>query len=185
MIICAGKNESFDFARSVGIGLVESSIHLTKIVLEEKPSSLFFVGTAGSYGNYKPFDVITTNKASNIELGVLDNLCYTPIQNHIETKFNNVSHETNGQILPIINSSNYITTDKKASQALLQMGIELENMEFFSILHVAQTFKLPCLGLFVITNYCDENAHQDFVKNHAKAKELIALHVEKNMKMYQ
>lgn len=185
MIICAGKNESFGFARSVGIGLVESAIHLTKIVLEEKPTSLFFVGTAGSYGNYKPFDVITTNKASNIELGVLDNLCYTPIQNHIETKFNNVSHETNGQILPIINSSNYITTDKKASQALLQMGIELENMEFFSILHVAQTFELPCLGLFVITNYCDENAHQDFVKNHAKAKELIALHVEKNMKMYQ
>jgi len=185
MIICAGKNESFDFARSVGIGLIESAIQLTKIVFEEKPTSLFFVGTAGSYGNYKPFDVVTTNRASNIELGFLDNLCYTPIQNQIETTFNNVSHETNGQIMSIVNSSNYITTDKKASLAFLKMGIELENMEFYSILHVAQTFKIPCFGLFVITNYCDENAHQDFIQNHAKAKELIALHVEKNMKIYQ
>lgn len=185
MIICAGKNESFDFARSVGIGLVESAIQLTKIVIEEKPTTLFFVGTAGSYGNYKPFDVITTNKASNIELGFLDDLCYTPIQNKIVIEFNNVSHETNEQIMPIVNSSNYITTDKKASRALLKMEIELENMEFFSILHVAQIFQIPCCGLFVITNYCDENAHKDFIKNHAKAKELIALHVEKNMKTYQ
>jgi hypothetical protein len=103
--------------------------------LEEKPTTLFFVGTAGSYGNYKPFDVVTTNKASNIELGFLDNLCYTPIQNHIETEFNNVSHETNEQITPIVNSSNYITTDKKLHPVRCsKMGIELENMEFFSIL---------------------------------------------------
>ena len=27
------------------------------------------------------------------------------------------------------------------------------------------------------------NAHTDFIKNHAKAKELIILHVEKNMKI--
>lgn len=185
MIICAGKNESFDFARSVGIGLIESAIQLTKIVIEEKPTSLFFVGTAGSYGNYKPFDVVPTNRASNIELGFLDNLCYTPIQNQIKIVFNDVSHETNCQIMPIVNSSNYITTDKKASLELLKMGLELENMEFYSILHVAQIFKIPCFGLFVITNYCDKNAHQDFIQNHAKAKELIALHVEKNMKIYQ
>lgn len=185
MIICAGKNESFDFAKSVGIGLVESAIQLTKIVIEEKPTSLFFVGTAGSYGNYKPFDVITTNRASNIELGFLNNLCYTPIQNQIKIECNNVSHETREQVFPIVNSSNYITTDKKASLALIEMGIELENMEFYSILHVAQTFKIPCFGLFVITNYCDQNAHQDFTQNHAKAKKLITLHVEKNMKTYQ
>lgn len=185
MIICAGKNESFDFARSVGIGLVESAIQLTRIVIEEKPTSLSFVGTAGSYGNYKLFEVVTTNRASNIELGFLDNLCYTPIQNQIKLELNNVSHETSEQNFPIVNSSNYITTDKKASLSLLNMGIELENMEFFSILHVAQTFKIPCFGLFVITNYCDQNAHQDFIQNHAKAKELIALHVEKNMKTYQ
>ena len=184
MIICAGKNESFDFARSIGIGLVESAIHLTKIVLEEKPTSLFFVGTAGSYGNYKPFDVVITHKASNIELGFLDNLCYTPIQNQIKLAFNNVSHETNEQSIPIVNSSNYITTDKKASHAFLKIGIELENMEFFSILHVAKIFQIPCSGLFVITNYCDENAHTDFIQNHAKAKELITLHV-KNIKMPQ
>ena len=51
------------------------------------------------------------------------------------------------------------------------------------VLGIANQFKIPCSGLFVVTNYCNENAHTDLIKNHAKAKELIILHVEKNMKI--
>ena len=58
MILCAGRNETFDFAKPIGVGLIESAINLTKLVLEEKPAFLFFVGTAGSYGRYKIFDVV-------------------------------------------------------------------------------------------------------------------------------
>lgn len=183
MIICAGRNETFDFALPVGVGLIESAINLTKIVLFEKPAFLFFVGTAGSYGNHKIFDVVKTHKASNIELGFLDNLCYSPIESHIETQEIHVSRGTNKQNMSIVNSSNYITTDVNCSKKMLELGIELENMEFFSILHVAKQFNIPCSGLFVVTNYCNAEAHGDFIKNHAKAKELITLHVEKNMRI--
>ncbi len=50
-------------------------------------------------------------------------------------------------------------------------------MEFYSILTVANRFKIPSLGIFVITNYCDEFAHKDFIKNHDKAKKILTLHV--------
>lgn len=178
MILCAGRNETFDFAKPIGVGLIESAINLTKLVLEEKPAFLFFVGTAGSYGHYQPLDLIYSHCAANIELGYLQNQCYTPLQTQIEASNVYVSRGTNHPS-PMINSSNYITTDTLLANKMLEKSIELENMEFFSIVSVANQFKIPCSGLFVVTNYCDENAHGDFIKNHAKAKELITLHVKR------
>ena len=42
MIVCAGKNETFDFASPIGVGLIESSINLTKLILFDKPDFLLF-----------------------------------------------------------------------------------------------------------------------------------------------
>ena len=177
MICCAGKNESFDFAKAVGIGLIESAITLTQYILEEKPSFILFVGTAGSYGTYKPFDIVVTHHGANIELGSLQNQCYSPLNSLISAQNPFVPRETN-TYCPIVNSRNYITTDTFLSQKMLEKNIELENMEFFSILNVANRFSIPCSGLFIVTNYCNQNAHQDFIKNHAKAKELIVSRIQ-------
>jgi len=182
MILCAGRNETFDFAKPIGVGLIESAINLTRCVLEDKPTFLFFIGTAGSYGNHHPLDLIYSYSAANIELGYLQNQCYTPLKNQIEAEMVYVSRGTTSSS-PIINSSNYITTDVSLAYKMLNKGIELENMEFFSVLSVANQFKIPCSGFFVVTNYCNENAHNDFIKNHQKAKELIMLHVTNNMKI--
>lgn len=182
MILCAGRNESFEFARPIGVGLIESAIRLTKLILEEKPSFLFFVGTAGSYGKHQLFDLIYSHHAANIELGALQDQCYTPLDPIIEVEKAYVSRGTIHPS-PIVNSSNYITTNNTLAKAMIEKNVELENMEFFSILSVANHFHLPCSGLFVVTNFCNENAHRDFVKNHAQAKALITLHVEKNMKI--
>ncbi|EAH4491725.1 purine-nucleoside phosphorylase, partial [Campylobacter coli] len=37
MIVCAGGNENFSFAKTIGIGLVESTFYLTQLCLKEKP----------------------------------------------------------------------------------------------------------------------------------------------------
>lgn len=169
MIICAGKSESFDFARPIGIGLVESAMNLTKLILKEKPSSLLFIGSAGSYGNYKIFDIVTSTVAVNIELGFLANKCYSPLETI------DVPRETS----IVVNSSNYITTDIASAKRLITRGVELENMEFFSLYTVAKEFGIPIKGVFAITNYCDTNAHRDFKKNHQKAKQLLTELYEK------
>ena len=178
MIICAGKSESFDFAKPVGIGLIQSAITLTQLIIENNPSFLLFVGTAGSYGNAQVFDVVKTSKASNIELGFLDKLCYSPIDSFVETQTPHVSRGTNHLI---VNSSNYITTDSEYAHKMLALGIELENMEFYSILSVAKKFNISASGFFVVTNFCNNNAHHDFLTNHAHAKEIITQHVKKNL----
>ncbi len=177
IILSAGDIETFDFATPVGIGLINSSINLTRLVLQKKPDSILFVGTAGSFGELKPFEIIYAKSATNIETGYFNDNCYTPIDNKISTVCDIVSCETTNGKFALVNSSNYITTNKEISNKFLKNGISAENMEFYSILTVANKFDIPAYGIFIITNYCDEFAHRDFIKNHKLAKEKLTQHV--------
>ncbi|HHD77809.1 MAG TPA: purine-nucleoside phosphorylase [Campylobacteraceae bacterium] len=175
MFVCAGNNETFPFATPIGVGLIESAMHLTRMALFDKPEFLIFIGSAGSYGKYKPFDIVETSVASNIELAFLENRAYTPLDNVIEAyqKDSDVSRETKD----IVNCSNYISTDFSLVQSFRKYKIELENMEFFSVLKISQEFSIPVLGIFVVTNYCNEAAHEDFIKHHEEAKQQLMAYV--------
>ncbi len=175
MIICAGNNETFDFATPMGVGLVETAMNLTRLCLFDKPEFLLFVGTAGSYGKHKIFDIIESKTAANIELAFLQNKAYTPIDNVVTTN-------TEGTKDVVVNSSNYISTDPELTKNYLKFGVEIENMEFFSVLRIAQEFNIPAGGVFCVTNFTDENAHNDFLTNHTKAKELLSAHVTRRIK---
>ena len=164
MIISAGNRETFSFARSVGVGLVEVAINLTRIALFERPKSFIFVGSAGSYGNLKPFDIIKTHTASNIENSFLMKKSYTPINNFLTSV-------EDKEI--VVNSSNYITTDEILSKAYLKFGIDAENMEFFAVMQVAKEFNIPVEGVFVVTNYCYKNAHNEYLENIEKANKVL------------
>jgi len=176
MIICAGNNETFDFALPMGVGLIETAMNLTRLCLFDKPEFLLFVGSAGSYGDKKIFDIVESKSAANIELSFLNSDAYTPLDNVISTN-------TDADIKDIIvNSSNYISTNKELTKKFLSLGVGIENMEFFSVLRVAQEFNIPAGGVFCITNYTNKSAHEDFLKNHARAKELLSGHVKKRIK---
>ena len=176
MIICAGNNETFDFALSTGVGLIETAMNLTRLCLFDKPEFLLFVGSAGSYGKYKIFDIVESKTASNIELAFLNSDAYTPLNNVVSTNTDNTTKDV------IVNSSNYISTNQELTKKFLDLGIAIENMEFFSVLKIAEEFNIPAGGVFCITNYTNKTAHEDFLKNHAKAKELLNLHVKKRIK---
>ncbi len=204
MFICA-RGEKFNFAKEIGVGLVESSIVLTSIILRENPSWLIFLGSAGSYDeSIKPLTMFASNCATQIESSFTQRESYTPLENKIEI----VSYETFGdspsdssdssdsrdlpsdfnailaQIdLPkaIVNSSNYIATNPLYATQMKNAGIALENMEFFAVLKVADFFKIPALGIFCITNHCDKNAHNDFVANQKDAQNRLESYV-KNLK---
>jgi len=162
MFVCAGESEQFDFAMPVGIGMTDVAINLTRLCLSQKPKFIFFVGTAGSYGEKKIFDIIESKSATNIENSFFTGGAYTPIDNVVSTA-EDVSRET------LVNSSNYITTDVNVSKSYLEKNIHLENMEYYAVLKVAKTFDIPAAGVFIVTNYCDENAHQDFMLNQKEA----------------
>ena len=176
MIICAGNNETFDFALSTGVGLIETAMNLTRLCLFDKPEFLLFVGSAGSYGNHNIFDIVESKTASNIELSFLNNDAYTPLDNVVSTNIDNTKKDV------IVNSSNYISTNAELTKKFLSFGVGIENMEFFSVLKIAEEFNIPAGGVFCITNYTNKDAHEDFLKNHEKAKELLTIHVKNRIK---
>ncbi|RAX58044.1 purine-nucleoside phosphorylase [Helicobacter monodelphidis] len=177
MFISAGEMETFDFAKSIGIGLVNASIGLSQLILQESVQELIFIGTAGSYDKNEPLlNIIESQHASQIELSFLSQQSYTPIENIVKIDFQEKS--------PIVNSSNYITTDINIAEAFLKLGIFYENMEFFSVLRVAKTFKIPAKGIFCITNHTDKNARDSFLKHSRQANTLLESYVRKNYAEY-
>ena len=185
MIVCAGDIEQFKFATPIGVGLINSAINLTRIAIMSPPKFLLFVGSAGSYGAHNIFDIVYSRASSNIEHAFFNRAGYTPLDNLIvsddiapkgdggalNSVIENVSHET------IVNSTNYITTSEEISKKALQIGLHLENMEFFSVLSVAKEFNIPAGGVFVVTNYCNKDAHKDFKKNHKIAMQKLEEHL--------
>ncbi len=174
MIFCAGDIESFEFATPIGIGLVDSAINLTRICIMNPPEFILFVGSAGSYGNHKVFDIVKSKSATNIENSFFNADSFTPVDNVVSTALD-ISKDT------MINSSNYITRDLSLNKKYLDLNISLENMEFFSIIKVAKAFNIPVGGIFIITNYCDSNAHQDFIKNHKEAMDKLSEYIKKGI----
>ena len=176
MFVCA-SGEKFSFAKEIGIGLVDSAMILSGIVLRDNPKELIFLGSAGSYDkDIKIFDIFTSSTATQVETSFITHRSYTPIFNKIE----NVSCETN----IIVNSSNYITTDENLARQMSSAGIKLENMEFFSILRVAQYFEIPAFGIFCVTNHCDNDAHDSFIKNHSIAERYLESYARDNYGKY-
>ena len=187
MILCAGHNETFPFAVPIGMGLCESAVNLTRAVLMQVPEFLLFVGSAGSYGRYEIFDIVESKAASQIELSFLQKQSYTPLESNVIVSDADVSRETplsrfaDAARPVIVNSSNYITTDEKLAARFLKLGIGLENMEFYAVMEVARQFRIPCGGVFVVTNRCGPTAHEEFAANHAEAMARLEAHLKQRI----
>lgn len=165
MIISAGQNEIFPFSLPMGVGLMDMSINLTKFLCENRqnlPSEIIFVGSAGLYREGEILKIYESSVAVNIEISSLEDKSYSPIESEIASVVPRGTCK--------VNSSNFITTDQNLAHELFSRGYFLENMEFFAVLKVAQKFQIPAYGIFVATNFCDKNAHADFIKNHEQAK---------------
>ena len=173
MIISAGRNEIFDFALPMGVGLVDMGINLTKFLCENGrnlPSEIIFVGSAGLYKDGEVFEIYESSLAANIEISSLENKSYSPIEGEIASVVPRGTYK--------VNSSNFITTDQNLAHKLFDRGYFLENMEFYAVLKVAQKFQIPAYGIFVATNFCDKNAHADFIKNHGQAKKELEKYIK-------
>ena len=247
LIVCAGKNEDFSFAKSIGVGLVEASAGLCELLFKfnalsagasqnsainahgsvaskysgaknvcgvagimdeqsvaselsvaNKPDKIIFIGTCGLYQkgdkkglnalnlsengkikenlgaknptreSQKPLQLLEIYESAhcfNVEASKLTNAFYSPAECEINL---NVSYETKK-----CNSSNYICTDENLAARFADLGLELENMESFAVLSVAKRFGISATCFLCATNFCDKNAHQSFLQNHAQAKKKL------------
>lgn len=215
LILCAGKNEIFSFATSVGVGMIEPCITLSQLILAKKPETIIFIGSCGLYDKQKELlKIYESRHAFNIEFSKLENGFYSPANCEVDLensskenlnindkntsnerakkgeKFENLSQnfaleKTNlceksqevekqkskvSQETFLSNSSNYICANSKAAAKFQALRLDLENMEIFSVLSVARHFDIEATCFLCASNYCDEKAHEVFLKNHCAVK---------------
>lgn len=174
LLVCAGSSENFKFAVPIGIGLIDSAINLTKILsnleTKSKTSEIIFIGTGGLYRDGKILEIYESSFAVQHEISEIENFSYSPIMNKICP---DVSRET-----LVINSSNFVTTSEKYAYKFANLGYFIENMEFYSVYKVSKFFGIPCSAIICSTNFCNEKAHSDFIKNHNLAKIKIEKYIK-------
>lgn len=119
MIVCAGRVEQFSFARNIGVGLVESSAGLSRLILQEAPREIIFIGTCGVYDMNEPLlQVFTSFAAAQIELSFLQNQSYTPIENFIVSEPFSFSHSAEKNLDSIESKSIQSISHKKDSMKI-------------------------------------------------------------------
>jgi nucleoside phosphorylase len=157
------------------------AVNLTRLLHDTAFEEIVFVGTAGSYGTHEIFDIVESHAAARIEPSAFEGRAYTPLEPYTFFKEGvyetapfdaDVSRET-----PIVNTSDYITTDISVWDAMRARGIVLENMEFYAVMETARRFHIPARGIFIVTNRCDADAHRDFLANHTEAMKRLTSYV--------
>jgi nucleoside phosphorylase len=140
--------------------------------LFDKPDYILFIGSAGTYGEHNIFDIVESSNASNIELSFFSDDSYTPIDNVLKCEDIKFKSDTT------VNSSNYISTNSEITKEFNNYDIGIENMEFYSVVKIAQEFEIDVKGIFIVTNYTNKNAHQDFISNHQEAMDKLVNYLE-------
>jgi len=177
VFVCAGRTEVFEFAKSVGVGMVEAALGVAEILRESKFDEVVFVGTCGLYDKrdelLKIYEVF---KVENLEMSGVLSLAYSPLFEMTEKiksviKTPNVSRET-------FNSSNFITTDAKTAQKFSSFFVG-ENMELYGVKVACERAGVAWRGILCATNYCDQNAHKNYVKNIKEAKKRLEKYIER------
>ncbi len=203
MFLCAGDIELIENTQPIGIGLMNASINLTKKLCEcnvkgrdggangEKGGDyvaqkdaierIIFIGSAGSYDYEIPLlSTFYATCATQIEQSYAFNKSYCPLDpiwwSDVTKSSKDLAQKEqvlSGAKEAIVNSSNFISMDVGFANFMKERKIILENMEFYAIWRVGLAFNIPVLGIFCISNYCNEFAHSDFVKNHKKTLEIL------------
>lgn len=164
MIISAGITETYDWAIPVGIGF-NAAIKLSELIIKNNPKRIIFVGSMGLYSkDYELFSLFEFDNANNIELSFLNKQSYTPLENTINSK---------------LNSSNFICKDfSLANKMYKQYAFIGENMEAYGLFACAKYFNINAKAILIATNYCDEFAHETYMKNYKKANEILENYLE-------
>lgn len=171
------KSKNID-VKSLGIGFLAAGVSLEKI-LNENPDigHVYFIGTAGAYSkNLAIGDIVQVTKTNLLNLGSIYEKSYVPQPYLQHSAKINSALGAKAKLVDCL-SSMEITKSLEASQIICekhQRERELvENMELYGVASVASKHRMPWTAILGITNYTDENGHQNWQDNHSSVSQKL------------
>lgn len=153
----------------IGIGLVEACLGTIRAITthkDKKDLQIIFIGSAGTVK--KEIELMSLVTASKCVLGSLlempgkmnKELSLKPLPG-----FREVS---------LWSSLGITSNEDEAKKIAAKFNADCENLELFAVASAASQFDIPVSSLNCITNYNDENAHEDWKRNYEKAAVITA-----------
>lgn len=170
ILVCAAWQEEIKYLDqniehqviTLGIGYLEAALNLESFLNKNpKPKEIIFIGTAGSYSQALSIgELVNVSSVSLLNIGTVLKQSYIPKEYE--------SFQSSGKIQCL--SSLEITNSAELSKKISNLSSKslVENMELYGVAKVASRHDIPWSAILGITNYTDENAHQDWKANHQR-----------------
>ena len=158
MFICA-SGENFSFAKEIGIGLVDSAMMLSNIILKENPKELIFIGSAGSYDiNLPVYDLLLVeNSYSDSSFArVQNNSTYdvVPSSKHLNEMILETAKEKNQKItVGTAYSTDVFYRQEQTNDQIKEHHCLACEMESFALFHTAKMLHKQATCILTISDH--------------------------------
>ncbi|MBL7661794.1 hypothetical protein JNK13_03475 [bacterium] len=162
-----------------GVGSIEAAAKTAQYltISSESNRAVIFVGSLGSSTRDLPINSLVS--ASTVRLATVeDNSSYlVPTMKSdfaADIKISNIFPESQIHSLAVRSTMRITQTPGLAAALAKQSDTTCENLELFGVAMACKELQVPWGSLGVVTNYCFENAHQEWKDNYRNAAGMIS-----------
>ena len=156
LFVAALKEEvpDLNFFYFTGVGKINATYHLTKLILEHRPDEVINFGSAGSFHkNISGLVECTQFYQRDMDARGLMNL-----------KLGQTPFDSINEIITSINGYKCGSGDSFV-QSKIEMDVDIVDMEAYALAKVCKHYDIPFISFKYITDGADEQAHEDWENN--------------------
>jgi nucleoside phosphorylase len=169
---------------TLGVGLVEASIAMTRCVEREQPTAALLLGTCGAFGAAHPVgSVVSGARVHLVDGSVVDGTAALPGPMPADALFDPGLHDAlvaaGARSVQIANTVG-ITTDDALAARLARVGVgessapDVEHLEAFAFARACAVAGIPCAAALGVANVVGSKGRAEWLAGHERASDAAA-----------
>lgn len=167
---------------TLGVGLVEASIAMTRCIIREEPSAALLLGTCGAFGTALPVGAVVTGaRVTIVDASVIDGTAALPAPMPAEATFDQGLHDAlvgaGARSVQIANTVGITTDDALAARLArgsADAAVDVEHLEAFAFARACAVARIPCAAALGVANVVGSKGRAEWLVGHARASQEAA-----------
>ena len=161
---------------TLGVGIVEASLGMTRCVVRHAPELALLLGTAGALprtGAPRVGEVVAASRVRLVDAGVLAGTSQLPAPMPSEAALDLAIHDAlvgaGARSVQIANTVGITVDDDQASRMAIAGSEDVEHLEAFAFARACASAAVPCGIVLGIANVVGARGRPEWFANHASA----------------
>ncbi len=166
---------------TLGVGLVEASIAMTRCVAREAPAAALLLGTCGVFEKEKRAavgSVVTGDVARLADASILEGTAALPGPMPAEVTFDRGLRDAlvaaGARSVQIANTVGITTSDALAESLAAKTAADVEHLEAFAFARACAAADIPCATALGVANVVGAKGRAEWLANHVGASQEAA-----------